>query len=69
MLILGVNKVLKWCQVTSLGRKYTCPTKVVDGQMLFKFKGVWHVLTDYVGEHTHELVEIEGKLVSQPFKK
>jgi len=69
MLVLGVNKVLKWCQITTGGRRYTCPTKVVDGQMLFRFKGSWHILTDYVCEHTHELAEIGGKLVSQPFRK
>lgn len=23
MLVLGVNKILKWCQVLSNGRKYT----------------------------------------------
>ena len=38
MLVLGVNKVLNWCQVLSNGRKYTCPTKVVDGELCFAFK-------------------------------
>lgn len=30
MLILGINKILKWCQITTGGRTYTCPTKLID---------------------------------------
>ena len=38
MLVLRVNKILKWCQVLSNGRKYTCPTKKVNGELFFHFK-------------------------------
>lgn len=38
MLVLGINKILNWCQITSGGRKYTCPTKLIGGQLFFVFK-------------------------------
>ena len=38
MLILGVNKILNWVQITDGGRRYTCPIKDVDGELFFKFK-------------------------------
>ena len=41
MLVLGVNKILKWCQILSGGRRYTCPTKEIDGKLFFAFKS-WH---------------------------
>lgn len=27
MLVLGINKICKWVQITTGERKYTCPTK------------------------------------------
>ena len=38
MLVLGVNKILKWCQIVSNGRTYTCPTKEINGKLFFHFK-------------------------------
>ena len=38
MLVLGVNKILKWCQILSGGRRYTGPTKEFDGTLFFAFK-------------------------------
>ena len=51
MLVLGINKILEWCQITSGGRTYTCPTKYIDGKLFFKFKRVWHPVSDYISEH------------------
>lgn len=68
MNILGVNSVLKWCQVLSNGRKYTCPTKVMDNQLLFCFKKQWHSVAKYATEHTTELVEEGGKIFSRKFR-
>ena len=52
MKIFSINDVLKWCQVFSNGRKYTCYTKMVDNNLYFKFKGKWHVVSEYVTELT-----------------
>ena len=68
MLVLGVNKILKWCQITSGGRRYTCPTKLVDGELLFKFKKEWHSVAKYAAEHLDELVEEGGKVISRPWE-
>ena len=35
MLVLGVNRILKWCQITTGGRRYTCPTKEINGELFF----------------------------------
>jgi hypothetical protein len=69
MLILNVNKIAKWCQIISGGRKYTCPTKSINGELLFRFKGNWHKVAEFVADHTEELVEEGGKVFSRPFKK
>ena len=69
MLVLGINKVLKWCQITTGGRRYTCPTKEINGELCFLFKKVWHPVAKYISEHTEELVQEGGKVFSRPFKK
>lgn len=69
MLVLGVNKILKWCQVLSNGRKYTCPIKEVNGELFFHFKNEWHSVTKFISEHTDELVEVGEKVISRPFQK
>ena len=68
MLVLGINKVLKWCQIISGGRKYTCPTKVIDGELFFYFKKEWHKVAEFASEHLEELVQEGDKLFSRPFK-
>jgi len=69
MLVLLVNKILNWCQITSGGRKYTCPTKLIDGNLYFHFKKEWHSIADFASEYTHELVSEGGKVLSRQFKK
>ena len=69
MLVLGINKILKWCQITTGGRRYTCPTKEIDGKLFFAFKKAWHPIADFVSEYTTELVEEGGKIFSRPFEK
>lgn len=68
MLVLGVNKILKWCQITSGGRRYTCPTKIMDGKLFFHFKKAWYPVVDFVSDHTQELVQEGEKVFSRPFK-
>lgn len=68
MLVLGVNKICKWCQITTGRGTYTCPTKVLDGKLFFKFKKVWHPVVDFISDHTEELVQEGGKIFSRPFK-
>jgi len=69
MLVLGINKILKWCQITSGGRTYTCPTKIVNGELFFKFKNNWHKVVEFVADNAEELVEEGGKVISRKFKK
>lgn len=69
MLVLGVNKILKWCQIITNGRRYTCPTKEENGELFFHFKKAWHPVTEYISEYTTELVEEGGKVFSRPFRK
>ncbi|MCD7739682.1 MAG: hypothetical protein LUH58_11715 [Lachnospiraceae bacterium] len=69
MLVLGVNKILKWCQITSGGRTYTCPIKYINGELFFHFKKRWHKVAEHLADHADELVEVSGKIISQPFKK
>lgn len=69
MLVLGVNKICKWCQVLSNGRRYTCPTKEVNGKLFFYFKKGWHSVAKLVYENTQELVQEGGKVFSRPFKE
>ena len=69
MLVLGVNKILKWCQITTGGRRYTCLIKEINGELLFYFKKTWHPVIDYISENTTELVEEGGKVFSRAFHK
>ena len=69
MLVIGVNKILKWCQIISGGRRYTCPTKVINGELFFAFKKAWHPVAKYISEHAEELVQEGGKVISKSFKQ
>lgn len=69
MLILGVNKILNWLQITSGGRRYTCPMKEINGEHFFHFKKSWHKVTDYLSAHTTELISEGGKIFSRKIKK
>lgn len=67
MLVLGVNKILHWCQIISGGRRYTCPTKLIDGKLFFHFKKGWHSVAEFISDHAEELVSEGGKVFSRPF--
>lgn len=69
MRVLGVNRILKWCQIVSKGRRYTCSTKNIDGKLFFKFKNIWHPVAEFISDNAHELVEEGGKVFSRPFKE
>ena len=68
MLILGINRVLNWLQITSGGRSYTCITKEINGELCFLFKKQWHMVAEYLSEHTTELVSEGGKIISRKLK-
>ncbi len=68
MLVLGINKILNWCQITTGRGTYTCPTKLIDNVLHFKFKNQWHEVAKYVGEYTTEFVEEGGKIISRKIK-
>ena len=69
MLILGVNRILNWLQITTGGRSYTCPTKNINGEFFFRFKKSWHKAANYLSEYTTELVSEGGKIISRKIKK
>ena len=69
MLVLSVNKISKWCQIISNGRRYTRPTKIINGELCFAFKKAWHPVSKFVSENAHELVEEGGRILFKPFKK
>lgn len=69
MLVLSINKILNWCQITTGGKTHTCPTKVIDNVLHFKFKGQWHKVADYASEYAEELIEEGGKIISKKFLK
>ena len=48
MLVLGINKILNWRQITTGWGTYTCPIKEVNGEMFFKFKKIWHPVAEYL---------------------
>ena len=52
MLVLGINKILNWCQITSGGRTYTCPTKLIEGKLFFHFKKEWHSVAEFISDYT-----------------
>lgn len=33
MLVLEINKILEWCRITTGGRRYTCPIKLIDNEL------------------------------------
>ena len=51
------------------GRRYTCPTKEINGQLFFAFKKGWHLVSDYISDSAEELVREGGKIFSRPFKQ
>ena len=69
MFVSGINKILNLCQVISGGRSYTCPTKMINGELFFHFKNDWHSVAAFVAENAEELVSEGGKVSSRPFKK
>ena len=70
MIVLGVNKILEWCQVFSNGRRYTCITKEIDGQLFFHFKKAWHPVVSYISDQCMELArDSQGRCCMRPFRK
>ena len=69
MRILLVNKVMELCQITTGGRRYSCPTKEINGQLFFRFKRIWHPVAEFLGKGTEELVRESGQLISKSNKQ
>lgn len=69
MLVLGINRILKWVQITTGWGTYTCPTKQVNDELFFKFKNKWYRVIDFTSEFTTELVSEEGKNISRKLEK
>ena len=69
MLILGINRILNWVQITTGGRKFTCPTKEINGELFFRFKNNWHKVMEFTSELTTELISKDGKVINRMLKK
>jgi hypothetical protein len=63
MTVLSINYILNWVQIISGGRRYTCPTKEISGELFFAFKKDWHKVLDFTSEHTMELVSENEKTI------
>lgn len=52
---ISISTILKpyWVQIFTHGCHYNCPIKEVNGEWLFKFKGVWLKVDEYVDEYTY----------------
>ncbi len=68
ILVLGINRILNWCQIVSNGSRYTCRIKDIDGELFFKFKNVWHKVAEFAADPLDELVQEGGKVISRRFK-
>ena len=69
MLVLGINRLLNWVQITAGGRRYTCIMKEINGELFFHFKKDWHRVMDFTYDLTTELLSEGGKIISQKFNK
>ena len=69
MMVSGLNKIINCCVVISNGARYTCPTKLINGELCFHFKKQWHKVAEYAAEHLEELVQEGGSVFSRPFTK
>lgn len=68
MLVLGINRILKWVQITTGKGTYTCPLKEIDGELFFLFKKELHRVADFSSDLTTELFSEGGKVLSKTFK-
>gem|GEM_PF-1278891 len=50
MLIVGINWILSWVQITTGTGTYTCPMKEEADDFYFRFKGQWHSVSEYAPE-------------------
>ena len=69
MLVLGVNRILKWCQIVSKGRRYTCPTKEINGKLFFLFKKEWHSVAELIADGAEEVIQEGGKVITRAFRE
>lgn len=68
MLVLGINRILKWVQITNRWGTYTCPTKEINGELFFKFKNEWQKVINFTSDLTTELISDGGKIISRKIK-
>ncbi len=66
-IILGKNDICGWVQILTHGSRYTCNTKMINGEEYFVFKNEWHKVSDYATSNTSVLVEEDGKIVEKSY--
>lgn len=57
MTVLCINRILKSAQISSGGRRYTCPIKEIGGELFFRFRNEWHKVLDFTSKLTSEFKE------------
>ena len=58
MEVIGINRILGWCQILGgASRRYTCPTKLIDGKLHFLFKKEWHPIKDYLSHSVLDMIK------------
>jgi hypothetical protein len=68
MNIFGINKILGIVQIYNNGRKFSCPTKEINGELFFHFKKQWFKVADYVSEYTDVLEYINNNVILKRLK-
>ena len=46
--LFRTNNFFDWVQVITHTGTYTCPTKMINGELFFKFKKEWHKVSEYL---------------------
>ncbi len=60
-IVLLINHAMDIVQITTHGANYTCPTKMINGELHFKFKNSWHSVAAYSNEFTRTFGNIRPK--------
>lgn len=55
IIVMTISKLIDAVIIFTHGARYTCPTKEVDGELMFWFKQKWRKVADHVIDATDDL--------------
>jgi hypothetical protein len=53
--VMTISNFIDAVIIFTHGARYMCPTKEVDGELMFWFKRKWHKVSDHTTEYTDDL--------------